>query len=145
MARKAISAAPGVACGRVAFSSARAKESVTAGEPVILVRPDTSTEDVAGFAVAAGILTAVGGRTSHAAVVARQLGKVCLVGCRQLTIDEDKQEAALGDCVVHEGDWLALDGDSGEVTLGRRKIVTEDPQELAEITRWQAEVMRQSA
>jgi pyruvate, orthophosphate dikinase len=145
VAAKATSAAPGVACGRVAFSSASAKESAAAGEPVILVRPDTSTEDVAGFAVAAGILTAVGGRTSHAAVVARQLGKVCLVGCRQLTIDEDKQEAALGDSVVHEGDWLALDGDSGEVTLGRRKIVTEDPQELAEIKRWQAELMRQSA
>jgi pyruvate, orthophosphate dikinase len=79
------------------------------------------------------------------AVVARQFGKVCLVGCRQLTIDDDKQEAALGDWVVHEGDWLALNGDTGEITLGRREMVTEEPQELAKIKRWQAEVMRQSA
>jgi len=76
----AISASPGVASGRVAFDSAYAKQLAAAGEPVILVRPDTSTEDVAGFAVSTGILTAIGGRTAHAAVVARQLGKVCLVG-----------------------------------------------------------------
>ncbi len=78
----AISAAPGVASGRVAFDSRHAKEFVAKAAPVILVRPETSTEDVEGFALAAGILTAAGGRTAHAAVVARQLGKVCLVGCR---------------------------------------------------------------
>ena len=84
----ALSASPGVATGRTAFDSIRAKALAAAKEPVILVRHDTSTDDVAGFAASAGILTAIGGRTAHAAVVARQLGKVCLVGCRDLKIDE---------------------------------------------------------
>ncbi|MBS0518171.1 MAG: pyruvate, phosphate dikinase [Proteobacteria bacterium] len=132
----AISAAPGVACGRAAFDSRRAQEWAQHGEPVILVRPDTSTEDVAGFAAALGILTAVGGRTAHAAVVARQLGKVCLVGCRALAIDEVHRRATIGTAVLREGDWLSLDGDSGTVALGKRTIVSQPPPELAEIERW---------
>src|SRR5208337_4380982 len=104
------------------FSSERAKEMATRGDPAILVRRETSTEDVAGFAVADGILTAIGGRTAHAAVVARQMGKVCLVGCRSLVIDDD-QGASLGGYHVQEGDWIALDGASGEITLGRRDII----------------------
>ncbi len=135
----AISAAPGVAMGRVAFNSKRAKELAATGAPVILVRPATSTEDVEGFAVAAGILTAVGGRTAHAAVVARQLGKVCLVGCRALAIDEATRKARLGDAEICDGDWLSLDGDRGEISLGQRAIVTERPPELAEIERWRAQ------
>ncbi len=142
---EAISAAPGVACGRAAFSSARAKELASRGEPVILVRPDTSTDDVGGFAVATGILTAVGGRTSHAAVVARQLGKVCLVGCHALLIDEESREATIGDARIREGDWLALDGETGDVTLGKRSIITQEPPELSEIKRWKAEAVRRSA
>lgn len=134
----AIPAAPGVASGRVAFSSARAKALAEAGEPVILVRHDTSTDDVAGFAVAHGILTTVGGRTAHAAVVARQLGKVCLVGCRALVIDEARAEATLAGSRVREGDWLSLDGESGSVVLGRRPIVSRPPDELAEIERWRS-------
>lgn len=137
----AISAAPGVATGRVAFDSKRAKELAATGEPVILVRHDTSTEDVEGFAVAAGILTAVGGRTAHAAVVARQLGKICLVGCRTLAIDEARREAKVGDTRICDGDWLSLDGDAGEVTLGKREIILERPSELAEVERWQAEAV----
>ncbi len=132
----AISAAPGVANGRVAFDSLHAKELAAAGVPVILVRPETSTEDVEGFAVAVGILTAVGGRTAHAAVVARQLGKVCLVGCRALVIDEKNHTAILGGANIREGDWLSLDGDRGEISLGQRAIVTEEPLELVEIARW---------
>ncbi len=135
----AISAAPGVSTGRVAFDSQRAKELAATGVPVILVRPETSTEDVEGFAVAAGILTSVGGRTAHAAVVARQLGKVCLVGCRALAIDEAHRVATLGDASIREGDWLSLDGDRGEVSLGQRAIVTERPAELAEVAHWQAQ------
>ena len=135
----AISAAPGVASGRVAFDSQRAKELAATGAPVILVRPETSTEDVEGFALAAGILTAVGGRTAHAAVVARQLGKVCLVGCRALVIDEAHRAATLGNVAICEGDWLSLDGDHSEISLGQRTIVTEHPPELAEIARWQAQ------
>jgi pyruvate, orthophosphate dikinase len=132
----ALSAAPGVACGRAAFDSARAKILAAEG-PVILIRPDTSTEDIAGFAAAVGILTAVGGRTAHAAVVARQLGKVCLVGCRSLMLRDGERSAEIAGNAVHEGDWIALDGDKGEITLGRREIVTELPKvELAEIERW---------
>ncbi|GEP57183.1 pyruvate, phosphate dikinase [Reyranella soli] len=137
-AAEAISAAPGVASGRVAFSSARAKELAQDGAPVILVRPDTSTEDVAGFAVASGILTTVGGRTAHAAVVARQLGKVCLVGCRALAIDETRAEATIAGTPLREGDWLSLDGDVGTVVLGKRNIVSRPPEELAEVERWRS-------
>ncbi len=135
-AAHAISAAPGVASGRVAFDSVRAGELAKDGLPVILVRPDTSTEDVAGFAVADGVLTTVGGRTAHAAVVARQLGKVCLVGCRALAIDEARGEATVAGTRLREGDWLSLDGDSGSVTLGRRIIVSRPPKELAEVESW---------
>lgn len=132
----ALSASPGVVCGRAAFDSARAKALAAEG-PVILIRPDTSTEDVAGFAAAAGILTAVGGRTAHAAVVARQLGKVCLVGCRALTVHDGERRGEIAGKPLEEGDWIALDGDKGEITLGRRDIITELPQaELAEIERW---------
>ncbi|HWE72756.1 MAG TPA: PEP/pyruvate-binding domain-containing protein [Stellaceae bacterium] len=134
---KAISAAPGVASGRAVFDSTRAKIMATDGVPVILIRHDTSTEDIGGFAVAAGILTATGGRTAHAAVVARQLGKVCLVACRDLTIDADARCAQLGGHPLKEGDWLSLDGDRAEVSLGRREIISELPTaELAEIAAW---------
>jgi pyruvate, orthophosphate dikinase len=133
----AISAAPGVASGRVAFDSARAKALAAAGDPVILVRHETSTDDVAGFAVAAGILTAVGGRTAHAAVVARGLGKVCLVGCRELKLDDHGGSAHIAGRKIAEGDWLSLDGESGAVTLGRREIIADLPQaELAAIAAW---------
>jgi pyruvate, orthophosphate dikinase len=140
----AISAAPGVASGRVAFDSAHAKELAASGVPVILVRAETSTEDVEGFAVASGILTAVGGRTAHAAVVARQLGKVCLVGCQALVIDLAQQEARLGETHFRAGDWLSLDGDSGEISLGQRTIVKAPPPELAEVLKWQHELGKSS-
>ncbi|HUA76025.1 MAG TPA: PEP/pyruvate-binding domain-containing protein, partial [Acetobacteraceae bacterium] len=104
----AVSASPGVASGRVAFDSARAGALSAAGDPVILVRHETSTDDVAGFAVAAGILTAVGGRTAHAAVVARGLGKVCLVGCRDLSIDEGRASGTIAGNRIAEGDWISL-------------------------------------
>jgi pyruvate,orthophosphate dikinase len=137
-AATAVSAAPGVASGRVAFSSARAKALAQKGDPVILVRPDPSTEDVEGFATAAGILTAAGGRTAHAAVVARQLGKVCLVGCRALAVDEARSEATLAGTRLSEGDWLSLDGDAGTIVLGKRTIVSQPPEELAEVERWRS-------
>jgi pyruvate,orthophosphate dikinase len=135
----AIPASIGVACGRIALDSARAKLLSDLGDPVILVRRETSTEDVAGFEVAGGILTAVGGRTAHAAVVARQLGKVCLVGCTDLVIADDGRGATIGGQAVGEGDWLSLDGESGEIYLGKRDIVREPPQaELAAIAAWKA-------
>jgi pyruvate,orthophosphate dikinase len=125
-----------VASGRAAFSTARARELAKDGNPVILARPDTSTEDVAGFAVAQGILTTVGGRTAHAAAVARQLGKVCLVGCHALAIDETTGEATLAGTRLREGDWLSLDGDTGSVVPGERAIVSQPPEELAEVQGW---------
>lgn len=137
-AARATVASPGVACGRACFTSARAKEVAAAGEPAILVRRDASTEDVAGFAAADGIMTAVGGRTAHAAVVARQMGKVCLVGCRSLAIDEAGGSARLGDLTVRDGDWIALDGATGEASLGRRAILADDAPEAATVRRWRA-------
>ncbi len=131
----AIPAAPGVASGRAVFSPRRAQALAAAGAPVILVRHDTSTEDVAGFAVAAGILTATGGPTAHAAVVARQLGCVCLVGCAALQLTADGAELA-GERLA-EGDWLSLDGDTGAITLGERAIVSEMPaEEMAALAAW---------
>ena len=81
------------------------------GDPVILMRPDTSTADVAGFAVSAGIVTAVGGRTAHAALVARQMGKPCMVGCAGMTVESPPIARSLQ--TISEGDWITIDGDSG--------------------------------
>jgi pyruvate,orthophosphate dikinase len=143
-AARATVASPGVACGRACFTSARASEVAKRGEPAILIRRDTSTEDVAGFAAAAGVLTAVGGRTAHAAVVARQMGKVCLVGCRSLIVDEARGAASFGERPVREGDWIALDGATGEISLGRRTTIAEDPPEAAIVRRWREEALRAS-
>ena len=133
-------ASVGVATGRIAFDSTRAAALAARGDPVILVRPETSTEDILGLNVAAGVLTAVGGRTAHAAVVARQLGKVCLVGCSALDIDVEHRSATIAKQALAEGDWLSLDGDSGEIYLGKRDILHEQPQaEFAAIAAWKAE------
>jgi pyruvate,orthophosphate dikinase len=139
---KAMAASPGVACGRVCFTSEQARQMAGQGEPAILVRRDTSTEDVAGFAVASGILTAVGGRTAHAAVVARQMGKVCLVGCRSLVIAADQDSASLGGRDLHEGDWIALDGATGEISLGRRDIIVDKPAEYSTVRQWTEQARR---
>ncbi len=137
-------ASAGVSSGKAVFDSVRAAAICSQGEgPVILVRPDTSTSDVAGFAVSAGILTASGGRTSHAAVVARQLGKACVVGCPALTVDAPARQAEISGHALKEGDWLSLDGESGEVYLGERRIVTSKPEaEIAEIQRWKRHIAR---
>ncbi len=140
-------AAAGVATGRAAFASAAAERLAALGDAVVLVRPDTSTADVAGFAASAGILTAAGGRTAHAALVARHMGKPCVVGCGTLSVDEDERRADLGGTKIAEGDWISIDGSSGEIFRGRREIVTEWPQsELDELDRWGgAGAVRQSA
>jgi pyruvate, orthophosphate dikinase len=136
-AARGTGAAAGVAVGRAAFDSSAAQRLAADGDPVILVRRDTSTADVAGFSASAGILTAAGGRTAHAALVARQMGKPCVVGCEALTIDEDNRQGRLGDAAIREGDWVSVDGGSGEVFLGQRKIVTERPEaELRELDSW---------
>jgi pyruvate,orthophosphate dikinase len=132
-----VAAAPGVASGRAALDSASAKTLAASGEPVILVRREPTTDDIEGFAVADGVLTSVGGRTAHAAVVARQMAKVCVVGCAALVIDEAAKSATLAGEPLRQGDWLSLDGDLGVVTLGHRAITRDAPREaLAEVERW---------
>jgi pyruvate,orthophosphate dikinase len=132
----ALAACVGVASGAVALDSEAVKRLSAAG-PAILVRRDTATTDIEGMALAAGILTASGGRTSHAAVVARQLGKVCLVACPGLEIDLGRRQCRIGGTLFDEGDFIALDGNSGAVYAGRRAPVIERPDTaLAEIASW---------
>lgn len=132
---RATSASLGVAAGRVALTSTRARELAESGEPAILVRADIATEDVVGMASAVGILAAHGARTSHAAVVARHMGKVCLVGCQGLVIEPGRSLIKLGGRVIHEGGWLSLDGDTGQVFSGRLDVEVERPEELLQIVR----------
>ncbi|TFV42567.1 pyruvate, phosphate dikinase [Bradyrhizobium frederickii] len=139
-ATSGIGASGGIGIGRAAFSSESAQRLSAAGEPVILLRPDTSTADVAGFALAAGIVTAVGARTSHAALVARQMGKPCVVGCRELKIDPVARQAQLGQVSFAEGEWMTIEGDAGELYLGRCETIRTRPEaELAEIAAWRAQ------
>jgi pyruvate,orthophosphate dikinase len=125
---RGLNAGPGAASGIVAFSASRAEAmardaSTRAGEGepegVILVRLETSPEDIKGMKASAGILTARGGMTSHAALVARQMGKVCVAGCEALDIDYEKRQFKANGVAVKEGDWLSIDGTTGEVILGR--------------------------
>jgi pyruvate,orthophosphate dikinase len=95
---------------------------------VILVRRETVTTDIEGMALAAGILTGSGGRTSHAAVVARQLGKVCLVACPRLDIDLEHRQCRIGATQLNEGDLLSLDGNTGAVYAGRLAPLVERPE-----------------
>jgi pyruvate,orthophosphate dikinase len=135
-----IGASGGIAAGRAAFDSQSAQRMAAAGDAVILMRPDTSTADVAGFAVAAGIVTAVGARTAHAALVARQMGKPCVVGCNGMTIDVEADRAQLAGKTISGSDWITIDGDSGNLYLGRREtVVTRPKAELAEIATWRSQ------
>ena len=136
---RGIGASSGIAVGRAAFDASSAERLAACGDPVILVRPDTSTSDVAGFAAAAGILTAVGGRTAHAALVARQMGKPCIVGCGDLIVDLASRQARIGASSIKEGEWLSVDGEGGSVYGGRLEVIIERPEaELAEVERWRA-------
>jgi len=127
----------GVVSGVVALDCGAAERMAKAGEPVILVRRDILTSDIEGIARAEGILTASGSRTSHAAVVARQLGKVCLVGCAALEVDLERRCCKLGSQTLNEGDALALDGNQGCIYAGKINVVTERPEkELKAIAQW---------
>lgn len=135
-----IGASSGIAAGRVAFNSEAAQGLVAAGDSVVLMRPDTSTADIAGFAAAAAIVTAVGARTAHASLVARQMGKPCVVGCSELRIDPSAQRAQIGDKTISAGDWVTVDGNEGRLYLGRCEIIQRRPEaELAELASWPAE------
>lgn len=129
---KGLNAGPGAATGRVVFNAPDAEEWAKNGEKVILVRIETSPEDIRGMNAAEGILTARGGMTSHAALVARQMGKVCVAGCGDLEIDYAAQKMKIKgkDIVIKQGDYISLDGTTGEVFLG--KIETK-PSEIIQV------------
>jgi pyruvate,orthophosphate dikinase len=121
---KGLPASPGAATGRMVFHADEAEEWVGRGEQVILVRIETSPEDIGGMNVAKGILTSRGGMTSHAAVVARGMGICCVAGCGNLNIDYRTKEMKVGNQVFKEGDWISLDGSLGEVIKGKVPTVT---------------------
>ena len=110
-----LAASPGAACGMVYFTAEEATAAAKSGKKVVLVRLETSPEDIEGMAHAQGILTARGGMTSHAAVVARGMGTCCVAGCGALRVDEEAKIATIGDIVFHEGDWMSIDGSTGKV------------------------------
>ena len=112
---KGLAASPGAACGRVVFTAGEAKEWADRGEKVILVRLETSPEDIEGMDVSQGILTVRGGMTSHAAVVARGMGTCCVSGCGEIKIDEDAKCFTLGGKTIKEGDYISLDGSTGNI------------------------------
>jgi pyruvate,orthophosphate dikinase len=140
-----INAVPGAAVGKAVFSAAEAEAWAGRGEKVILVRRETSPEDVGGMAVAQGILTATGGKTSHAAVVARGWGKCCVVGAEKLNIDYKSATMAANGRVIKQGDWITLDGSGSEgfVYLGDLPLVTpEFPKSYAILMKWADERRR---
>jgi pyruvate,orthophosphate dikinase len=116
-------ASPGAAAGRIVFTAEEAEVWKNRGEKVILVRNETSPEDIGGMDVAEGILTARGGMTSHAAVVARGMGKCCVAGCSAAQISESKKTLTFGNTVLKEGDWITLNGTAGEVIVGEVPMV----------------------
>ena len=112
---KGLAASPGAACGKVVFTAEDAKEWVEKGEKVVLVRLETSPEDIEGMNAAEGILTVRGGMTSHAAVVARGMGTCCVSGCGEIKIDEEAKQFELGGKTIKEGDYISLDGTTGDI------------------------------
>ena len=124
---KGLAASPGAACGRVVFSAEEAKEWHARGEKVVLVRLETSPEDIEGMQVSEGILTVRGGMTSHAAVVARGMGTCCVSGCGEIVVDYAAKQFTLGGKVYKEGDWISLDGSTGNIYGEAVPTVPADP------------------
>ncbi len=136
---KGLNASPGAAVGKVYFDADTAEEKAKAGEAVILVRPETTPDDVHGMLAAKGILTQHGGATSHAAVVARQLGKPCVAGCEDIKINLKELKFEVNGTVVSEGDVISLDGATGRVFLGALPTVApsfDEQPELQQILEW---------
>ena len=134
---KGLAASPGAASGKVVFNAQDAIEEAQRGKKVLLVRKETSPEDVGGMAASCGILTSTGGLTSHAAVVGRGMGKPCVVGCSDITVDEEREEFKVKDRVIKRGDVISIDGSTGEVFLGEVKLV--EPKvagEFATLMKW---------
>jgi pyruvate,orthophosphate dikinase len=136
---RGMGASPGAAVGRVCLTAEVALDTSDRGEPVILVRLETSPDDVAGMSVAKGVLTARGGLVSHAALVARGWGLPCVVGADEIRIGDD--HFSVGEMVVAEGDTISIDGSTGSVTLGGARIIeVEVPSELWQLLEWADEV-----
>lgn len=133
---EAIPATLGLATGRIALSPERAADMAKAGIAAILVREDLTTDDFAGMAAAEGMLTARGARCSHAAVVARDLNKVCLVGCKALSIEQDGRHCRIGGLRLEEGEELSLDGNTGAIYTGRVSFVRERPPAIERVAAW---------
>ncbi|HYI21846.1 MAG TPA: pyruvate, phosphate dikinase [Candidatus Limnocylindrales bacterium] len=134
-----LNASPGAAVGKAVFNADRAFEMANQGEKVILVRIETSPDDFHGMAAAQGVLTARGGATSHAAVVARQIGKPCVAGCASLIIDYGTKSARVNGLGFSEGEWISLDGTTGEVFVGALPTTAarfEDQAELQKVLEW---------
>ena len=124
---KALPASPGAACGKIVFTAEDAKEWAARGEKVVLVRLETSPEDIEGMQAAEGILTVRGGMTSHAAVVARGMGTCCVSGCGEIVVDYAAKKFTLGGKEYHEGDYISLDGSTGNIYGEAIKTVAADP------------------
>jgi pyruvate, orthophosphate dikinase len=142
---KGLNASPGAATGKAVFDPDRAVDAKAAGDPVILVRIETSPDDVHGMLAARGVLTARGGATSHAAVVARSMGLPCVAGAETLRIDYAKREMRAGDVTVAEGDMICIDGTTGEIYAGELPTIEarfEDQHDLATLLGWADEVRR---
>lgn len=138
-----IAAVPGAACGKICLSAEKAEEMKKDGNPVILVRHETSPEDVGGMHAAEGILTATGGKTSHAAVVARGWGKCCIVGCEHLHIDYDTKEVSFNGIILKEGDYITLDGTRGNVYKGQLSLINpKPPAAYKKIMQWVDEIRK---
>ena len=132
-----VAASPGAAVGKAVFSSEAAVEMARADQPVILIRPETSPEDIHGMAAAAGILTSQGGKTSHAAVVARGMGKPAVTGAAQMLVDVDTSIASAGEHDIRAGDLITIDGTTGSVFHGTVELVEPEPlPELRELLCW---------
>ncbi|NVN93137.1 MAG: pyruvate, phosphate dikinase [Desulfuromonadales bacterium] len=131
------SAGVGVASGALALDVETARDFCAAGRPAVLVREEMSTADIAGIALSAGVLTARGNRTSHAAVVARHLGKACVTGCNNLWIDPARRVVGFGDRMLSEGELITLDSNTGRVLAGKAAVEVDYPtQWLAEVEKW---------
>jgi len=142
---KGIAASPGAAAGIVAFDPDTAERLVREeGKTVILVRPETSPEDIAGMAAAQGILTSTGGKTSHAAVVARGMGKTCIVGCEAVEVDQKTRVMKVNGKTIREGEWISIDGTTGEVFMGKLDSIKPQGLEgpLAKLLGWADEIRK---
>ena len=145
IAGKGLNASPGAATGEIVFDADTAEERGARGDAVILVRVETAPDDVHGMIAARGVLTSRGGATSHAAVVARGMGKPCVAGFDAMTVDARSKTARIGEHVLHEGDWITIDGTTGNVVIGKLRLIpppSKLPDWLSEFLGWADEKKR---